>query len=182
MNYSMWVYFEFFVYFCMFPCKRASACVAFVFTPWAHFSRVDMWCSFCLSIATPQFPGEQPHTGQSGGGAGHAGVRYHQRQNQTASRATDQDSGWLVGVYVAQLFDSFVEIENEKRENLYRPLLKLFSSTSLQNVQFKMAAWSTLIDFFVPFVLDVKQSHLCWRYWKMFPMCPPATPAKISYD
>lgn len=54
----------------------------------------------CPSAASPQFAGEQPHAGQSRRGAGHAGVRHHQRQNQTAGRAADQDSGRLTGVYV----------------------------------------------------------------------------------
>lgn len=43
--------------------------------------------------AAAQFAGEQPHAGQSGGGAGHAGVRHHQRQDQAARRPAHQDAG-----------------------------------------------------------------------------------------
>lgn len=41
--------------------------------------------------------------------------------------------------------------------DFYRP--DSFSCMSLQNVQFKMAAWCNIIDFFVRSVVDVKQSH-----------------------
>lgn len=154
MNYSMWM---FSLYLCIFPCKRACS----VRVPWVHFWQVDMkmWRSFCLPIAAPQFAGKQPHTGQSGGGVGHAGLRHYQWQNQTASRTTDQDSGWLVGVYV------HISLVHLQAENV---AMQPFSCTSLQNVQFRMAASSTIIDFFVPFVWDVKQSLLCWRH---YPLC-----------
>lgn len=52
--------------------------------------------------------------------------------------------------------------KRKRKKNLYRPLktpTQPFSCMSRQNVQFKTAAWSTIIDFFVPFVLDVKHSH-----------------------
>ena len=63
-----------------------------------------------LSTAPAQLAGEQPHAGQGGGGAGHAGVRHHQRQDQAARRAEDQDPGGPVGMYVRSPFDALAEI------------------------------------------------------------------------
>lgn len=77
-----------------------------------------------LRAAAPQFAGEQPHAGQSGGGAGHAGVRHHQRQNQTTGRPPDQDSGRLVGVYVHSFF--FDPCCPKSLFFFFRPLLNPF--------------------------------------------------------
>lgn len=74
------------------------------------------WRCICLSAASPQLAGEQPHAGQSGGGAGHAGVRHHQRQNQTTRRAEDEDSGRLTGVYVRSSLIHLQKHEKEKKE------------------------------------------------------------------
>ena len=58
----------------------------------------------CLAPpAAAQFAGQQPHTGQGGGGAGHAGVRHHQRQDQEARSAAHQDPGRPAGMYVGLL-------------------------------------------------------------------------------
>lgn len=79
-----------------------------------------------VRAAAPQFAGEQPHAGQSGGGAWHAGVRHHQRQNQAAGRPPDQDSGRLVGVYVPRTIDP-CGVKQEGKASLL--------NLSVQNVQ-----------------------------------------------
>ena len=107
-----------FSFFFFFPsctsCTFLFVCVEFT----RVFSGPDTktWCCICLSAASPQLAGEQPHAGQSGGGAGHAGVRHHQRQNQTTRRAEDEDSGRLTGVYVHGSLIHLQKHEKEKKE------------------------------------------------------------------
>lgn len=121
-------FFLHFLYISMSVCL--FVCVEFI----PVFSGPDTktWRCICLSAASPQLAGEQPHAGQSGGGAGNAGVRHHQRQNQTTRRAEDEDSGRLTGVYVRGSLIHLQKHEKEKKEKIFidllRPPLNLFSS------------------------------------------------------
>lgn len=76
----------------------------------------DPWC---LSAASPQLPGQQQNTGQSSRGAGDAGVRHHQRQNQTTGGSEDQDPGRPAGVYVRTRTRT-VQNQNNTEQNQYR--------------------------------------------------------------
>jgi hypothetical protein len=90
---------------CVFLCIRVCVCFyVFVCISVCAWLCIYAYRHYTLSVSPPpaaaQFAGQQPHTGQGGGGAGHAGVRHHQRQDQEARSAAHQDPGRPAGMYV----------------------------------------------------------------------------------
>lgn len=93
---------------------------------------------FCAFTASSQLVGEQSNPSQSGGGVGYAGICHNQRQNQKAHCAADQDSGWLVGVYVQISLPCLQYGFKMNNITIFTDGLLTFFLMSLNNVQSKL--------------------------------------------